>query len=210
MKCAFDEGTWIAEPERDEGTRRFWYDRDGVRLVLDSLGFDPALYGILDDEDAVRTYYRDNFALQGIGIVACDKATVDGQKAVRTIGKKIESGQPAIYLACLAIPLHDRSFVLSLYAKEHGITGVRDTVIFTKHMTDKDAEDPFEGWAQDPYSPGCAGPSLRNLADSEEYDAMFPEHPLSLVRERMARLLPSVRIVGDEPQARRARWKFWP
>ena len=48
-------------------------------------------------------------------------------------------------------------------------------------------------WAQDPYDPtytGVARNVLRCLSDSEQYDARFPDHPLSQIRKVLNQLPP--------------------
>jgi hypothetical protein len=215
MSIKVDETIWMGLPQSSLENVNEWHDRNGVQLVLHSIGFDEALYTRLSDEVLVREYYRDNFAEQGIGIVQCDLVTVSGQRAVKTIGKKIVQGQPALYIGSLAIPMSDRSFVLSLYSQEDGITGMRDTVIFSKLSTERGdlVPDPdsgmMTGWVQDPYFPEYNGPCLRNLSESAEYDNQFPDHPLTKVRERIGELIASVELLVSEPNNDKPWWKIW-
>lgn len=46
----------------------------------------------------------------------------------------------------------------------------------------------LEGWVQDPYDPRYRGVALRSIADNEEYDAQFPDHPLSRLRSTLSDL----------------------
>ncbi|MEJ2611466.1 MAG: hypothetical protein P8179_15635 [Candidatus Thiodiazotropha sp.] len=205
MSIKVDETIWMGLPQSSQGNVNKWHDGNGVQLILDSIGFDEALYTRLSDEVLVREYYRDNFAKQGIGIVQCDLVTVSGQRAVKTVGKRIIQGEPALYIGSLAIPMSDRSFVLSLYSQEAGTTGIRDTIIFSKLSSERGdlVPDPdsgrVTGWAQDPYFPEYNGPCLRNLSESEEYDNQFPDHPLTKVRERIRELVASVELLVSEP-----------
>lgn len=215
MSIKIDETIWMSLPEGSQENVNEWHDGNGVQLVLHSIGFDEALYTRLSDEMLAREYYRDNFAEQGIGIVQCDLVTVSGQMAVKTIGKKIVQGQPTLYIGSLAIPMSDRSFVLSLYSQESGITGMRDTVIFSKLSSERDnfVSDPdsgkMNGWVQDPYFPEYDGPCLRNLSESEEYDSQFPDHPLTKVRYRIGELVSSVEVLGSDPKNDKPWWKVW-
>lgn len=187
MILSFDSSHWTLISPHDGRTEK-WRDRDGVQLVIDHFGYDQRLHPILGNECAVRQHYRDIYASQGIGIVECRIITLSGHRAVRTIGKMITQGKPALYIGSLAIPLEDRSFVLSLYALERGMTGLRDTVVFSKLTSEGDSvkidEDTgtVKAWTSDPYFPDFKGPCLRNLSEDEAYDADFPEHPLSKVR----------------------------
>lgn len=212
MILSFDTGKWTLVSPHD-GRSEKWRDQNGVQLIIDRIGFDRDLHPLLDDEGAVRAYYRDCLASQGIGIVECGLTRVSGHRAVRTIGKMIAPGKPALYIGTLAIPLSDRSFVLSLYAVERGMTGIRDTIIFSKLSleggTVRVDEDTgrMVGWASDPYFPDFDGPCLRNLSEDERYDADFPDHPLSIIRTELAALIPATRI----EQERKAKpwWKLW-
>ncbi|WHI47257.1 hypothetical protein [Microbulbifer sp. VAAF005] len=215
MSIKVDEAIWVSIPQDSREDSLKWHDGNGVQLVLHSIGFDEALYSRLTNEMLAREYYRDNFAEQGIGIVQCDLVTVSGQKAVKTIGKKIVQGQPALYIGSLAIPMSDRSFVLSLYSQEAGITGMRDTVLFSKLSSESDKLKPdpdsgkMIGWAQDPYFPKYDGPCLRNLSESEDYDNQFPNHPLTKVRSRIGELVASVEVLVREPKSNKPWWKVW-
>jgi hypothetical protein len=60
---------------------------------------------------------------------------------------------------------------------------------------DRDPEVWFrEEWARDPYEPSDRSPIRRNLSDDEQYDARFPEHPLSRARRYLASILASLEV----------------
>lgn len=212
MALVFDRTQWIAAPANDQKVEQ-WHDGNGVHLIVQRIGVDQDLRTHLGDEASLRKYYRDAYAEQGIGIVQCDLVTVSGVPAARTIGKKIAQAQPALYAGSLAIPLHDRSYVLSLYAQEGGVTGLRDTAVFSKLSIEGGAVALDEvtgrmvGWARDPYFPDFEGPCLRNLSEDEKYDAQFPEHPLSKVRARLLELSRSAKL--EEHGKKKPWWKLF-
>ncbi len=45
-----------------------------------------------------------------------------------------------------------------------------------------------EDWLKDPYDPTFEGRVLRNPADDEHWDALFPDHPLSRCRRHLRML----------------------
>jgi hypothetical protein len=112
-----------------------------------------------------------------------------------------------------SFPLRDRSFVLSLYAVERGMTGIRDTIMFSKLSLEGGAVRVDEetrrmvGWTSDPYFPDFDGPCLRNLSEDERYDADFPDHPLSIIRTELAALIPATRI--EQEKKAKPWWKPW-
>jgi hypothetical protein len=198
-----NDSAWKAASKESGAEIQEWHDQEGVDLVIHCIGFDESLYNKLSNLNDTRKYYRDIFAKQGIGIIQCDITEIDGLICVKTIGKKIDEDRPALYIGSIAIPLPNESFVLSLYAQELGTTGVRETTVHLKLMHEGYTFEPDEntgemsGWARDPYFPDFDGPSLANLADSEEYDLFFPEHPLSKIRKRIISLIDTVRISED-------------
>ena len=72
---------------------------------------------------------------------------------------------------------------------EVGTTGFRDSVILDKMMREGKVSDDFpNGWAMDPYDPEFKKGFLMNLSEREEYDSLFPSHPLSEAR-RLAKFI---------------------
>ena len=55
---------------------------------------------------------------------------------------------------------------------------------------------PIEGWFVDPYDNSYDGPVLRSIADSEEFDGLIPDHPLSRLRRTLRDLGAQMTFVG--------------
>ena len=74
--------------------------------------------------------------------------------------------------------------MFKVQCSEVDITGVRDTLVLAQLMSggavkfDGDHPEPT-GWLDDPYDPSETGAMTRNKAERPEYDAQFPNHPLS-------------------------------
>jgi hypothetical protein len=90
-------------------------------------------------------------------------------------------------------PASAGSWIWMVIAGERGTTGVREAVIAGQLMNSGrlTVESYETSWAQDPYDPSYRGvdrSTLRYLSDGEEYDRMFPEHPLTKVRREVHRL----------------------
>ncbi len=207
-----NERIWSRTGPASANSAGHYADGNGVTLVLDRIGYDKHLHDILTSEERTRQYYRDFFAQQGIGLVECDLTRLDQLPCAKTIGKKIEAGRPSVYIASLALPLADQSFILSIYAREAGVSGLRETTVLEqlvgagRRFPADERTGKIVGWADDPYLPGYQGPCLRNLSESAEYDAQFPQHPLSKVRHRIEELAADTRIGG---LSRKHWWKFW-
>jgi hypothetical protein len=110
------------------------------------------------------------------------------------------------YLGMLTLPFRDFSFVLKIQCEERGMTGIRDAVLLDRLMrsgeVDLDATGALTGWADDPYDPQNRAAMVRNRAERLEYDAMFPDHPLSRARVMLEGFERSLRVssnVRDQP-----------
>jgi hypothetical protein len=96
------------------------------------------------------------------------------------------------------IEIGDTRLVFTSVCGERGTTGVREAVVTTKlaetgKLALSEANSPggrgkIEGWFEDPYDLDYNGSVLRSLSDSECYDAMFPDHPLTRLRETLTML----------------------
>jgi ribosomal protein L37AE/L43A len=74
-------------------------------------------------------------------------------------------------------------FVNASY-REEGTTGARDTLVYAllRNQGILDGED-MEGWTADPYDAEYKKGFLMNMSEKPEFDAMFPNHPLSMIRD---------------------------
>ncbi len=79
-------------------------------------------------------------------------------------------------------------FILNIQAffEEIGATGIRDSIVYElcrhKNIVGSD-DDPFAGWAKDPYEESISQGALMNVSEQEQFDAHFPGYPLSMCRE---------------------------
>ena len=79
-------------------------------------------------------------------------------------------------------------FILNIEAffEEIGTTGIRDSVGYEMCRRQNlvgTEDDPFAGWARDPYDDTIKKGALMNLSEREEFDEQFPGFPLSMCRE---------------------------
>lgn len=237
----FEHHDWSPVQELPQDCESAWADNQGMMIGLQHIGADKALRDRLPDVNAVRDHYRAGFAAQGMGLIECELVDIDEVHAVRAIGKIILQPVRAAYAGTIALPLPMESYVFNVAAQEDGITGVRDTAVWLKTSTElekqgyalelppEDEVDQQAGtgkapmvwkhvqtgsllrWAQDPYDPDYDGPCLRNMADAEEHDAGFPQHPLSRVRFALQCLVQGVKLSADTKQKanHKRRWRLW-
>jgi hypothetical protein len=102
---------------------------------------------------------------------------------------------------------------------------VRDAVIPEKLMASGEVDfdeqtGEMKGWVRDPYDESMIQAMTMNRSEAREYDALFPEHPLSRAREVLRHLQEAVRVadeVKQEPrfqyeqaeEGRKPWWKVW-
>lgn len=87
------------------------------------------------------------------------------------------------YILTMHIDMKDHSVNIQSYFDETGMTGFRDTTILNKMINEgKITPTNMDGWFKDPYDKNYKKGILMNLSENMEYDAMFPQHPLSETR----------------------------
>jgi hypothetical protein len=124
----------------------------------------------------------------GGGLIEAEIQTLDSLPALWQLAKFPHPQQNGlVFVGAWTIPRAVCSIVIKVVAAEQGITGMREAVVMSQLG--------LEGWARpSPYAPELQMglPFIR--ADEEQYDGMFSDHPLSLVRRRAKQLLPTIRV----------------
>jgi hypothetical protein len=222
--------------EEDGDVRRVWHTAsgDGVGAFLFNLA--PDIEARLDSIDDVRRSYRASAMAAGLGVIEIDTPQVEGCIAVRTIFKAPQQPHGMTYLGAITLPFRDFSFVVKAQCAEHGTTGMREAIIFDAMLASgqikpedfarAEKTGTVPGWMQDPYDSTIKWSVLRNLSEDEQYDAQFPNHPLSRIRSLLHSVQSSLRLAPEvmnappyvfriEPDGRQGRhtrrpwWKIW-
>ena len=113
----------------------------------------------------------------------CDK---DGVKYVYSIIKTLQEQQVVQYFARVNIKTATDYFEANAFFDETGTTGFRDATVY-EYVKRQYPEDEIQ-WMKDPYDDTFQQPYLMNISELEQFDEMFPDHPLSQAR-RFIRLL---------------------
>lgn len=136
---------------------------------------------------------------QGL-VEVLDGVTESGFPYVATIIKS-QVGQTGLqYVLTMHIGTTPLSVEVQGFFDEAPMTGIRASVMFAKLQGEGKVSVDVDsgrlvGWAKDPYDPDRTEGFLMNLGEGEEYDGMFPEHPLSLARGLVRGIVASVRKV---------------
>lgn len=110
--------------------------------------------------------------------------TNGGRQYVYSIIKNKMEPSGIGYFMLLHVAYERMAISINGHFIETGTTGIRDTTIFEmairKGLVSTTSQD---NWWFDPYDKDFKHPFLMNLSEKEEFDKMFPEHPLSQCRK---------------------------
>jgi hypothetical protein len=169
--------------EREPGV---WTDAQGLVLSLHRFDLVPDLPAPLDRPQRLRRGLTELTAAAGAGLIEAVVGEIDTVPAVRQLAKVRLGNRPGqVFLGSWTVPRDRCSTVLKIQAAESGTTGVREAVVL-------DRVGPADYVTPHPYAPDLKVPLPYHVADHEEWDAQFPDHPLSLVRAALRRITPTV------------------
>ena len=190
----FETDGWL--PGKTTARSMNWSNRDGDTLSS-SISTQLAHHRLLlRDLDALRALYRADAADHGGSIVSVD-AVRAGQLPVVKVIRKYERRPAYAYDGRLIFPLKDATCTITMTSIERGVTGTRDAAVTAclaqrgeleiEYAEDKrGAPGEIKGWCQDPYDSAWKGHSLYSMSDDDRLDALFPQHPLSKIRNGLA------------------------
>jgi len=194
----------LQKAEDREGFRA-WYTPDGDGVGLYYFGIAPDLPADMDSLTNLRLALSRRASASGSAIVEAHVIMVDGCRAVRQCVKVPQQPSGMTYLGSLTLPFRDFSFVLKIQSEELGVTGVREAVLFNEKLGSGEVHlhpdgGDIAGWMKDPYDATRTSGLARSLADDDEHDERFPDHPLSRARLFLSAAEPSI-IVSDTIRA---------
>jgi hypothetical protein len=130
-----------------------------------------------------------NAAGAGGGLIEAVIGRVDGVQAVRQLIKVPRpGGHGQVFLGTWTVARAGCSTVLKVQAAEGGMTGMREAMIMAE-------VGPDQYFRPHPYGDGEQFGGLPyHVADHEEWDGRFPDHPLTRVRATLRRLTPTITL----------------
>lgn len=181
----------------DRDNVRVWSTPQGDAIELYHHAKAPDIEAAPGDGAGLRRFYERLAAEAGVGVLEVDTVTVDGVVAVRTLCKAPQEPSGRTYIGSLTLPFRDFSYVLKTLCPEHGMTGLRDSIVLDELLRSGAVRldgEPRQavGWSVDPQV--TYGPLVYNRSESPEYDARFPEHPISRARAILRHLEATTRV----------------
>jgi hypothetical protein len=195
------EPEWVLVSETSDS--KTFRTAEGDELSLRKSGR-PADFPELTS-DAVRAYGRLLAAANSAGLLSAEVVAVRHATCVCVIHKRLEMPAYA-YIGVLRLPTAADLYTIALSTRERGTTGIRDAVATMTLLQRGEVKIPhragatrgkgvpLEGWLADPYDPDYTGLITRSRADDEEFDAVLPDHPLSVLRRRIRDLCSTMRL----------------
>ncbi|WP_063798682.1 hypothetical protein [Nocardia sp. NRRL S-836] len=164
-----------------------WLHAAGDRLTVHRYDGVPDLPGRLDDLPALRHGLALRHAAVGC-LVEAQVVRLGGVPALLEIVKMPLGNRPGQAFSATVLVQGAGSYaVLTLFAEEHGTTGMREGVLA--------AEIGFQRWLlPHPYAPQLQGRLPFHAGDDPRFDGRFPQHPLSRVRQWVHQLVRTARV----------------
>ncbi|MEU5889454.1 hypothetical protein ABZ835_21830 [Streptomyces sp. NPDC047461] len=169
--------------EREPGV---WTDAAGLVLSVHFFPLVPDLPAALDEPQRLGAGLAQLVAGAGGGLIEAVPGSVDGIPAVRQLVKMPLGSRPGqAFLGSWTVPRAASSTVVKVQAAEGATTGMREAMIMAQ-------VGPAEYFRPHPYTEGQTGGLPYHVGDHEQWDARFPDHPLTLVRAALHRITPTI------------------
>lgn len=173
----------------DEKERRSWYTpaNDGIALL--HFPIRPDVPSEAKTEEDFRAFYEKILGDQKVGILDIELPQINGVQCVWVVSKvnvQIEEQMEnsLAFMGSLIIPFQTCSYVFKIQCLYTGLSGSRETIVWEMKYQEGQAISGEEFVSS-------------NIAYEQKYDEMFPEHPLSRLRETYKKLIPTVRLGSD-------------
>ncbi len=193
---SFDTFGWEQLDNTDD--LRSWV-KSGQSAFIGIECYDEPYPSNVKDIAQIRIHEREEVAAKDNGgLISCEKVNISGFDFIKTITKEPQTSGGISYIGKLVLPLRASHVTIMIKIFEVGVTGLRDSIILQKWMSnnlvESDEHGFIVGWVCDPYDASYRKGRPMNLSEQEQYDADFPEHPLSELRVKLKALEVGLRI----------------
>lgn len=142
-----------------------------------------------DDKSIAEEIHRKLGGKQGL-IEIVSRRDNNGHECVYTVVKTLKKPSGVQYNLTMQIRYPERLLQIQGFFDEGRTTGIRDAMVLELAMrTGQIQQGSLDGWSKDPFDENYKNGIPRNLSESEEYDQLFPDHPLSVLRRTVRTIL---------------------
>jgi hypothetical protein len=169
-----------------------WTNDQGDLVSLHWFDVPPDIPAPLEDLSRLRHALAHYTARAGGGLVEADVVRFGPVPALRQVIKMPQPDRAAgqAFLGSYTLPRADCTAVVKIQALEQGTTGVREAKVLIEL-------GPERYFMVHPYASDLRQGLPFHWADAPHYDAHFPDHPLTRVRDTLAQLAVSLRVSPD-------------
>lgn len=197
VKFSLPEG-WVGHPDnQNTADKKFAINTQSGSVFLTVSSVDSAQampYG--QDQTIIETLHQrsvdDDSGLIEVATIGNGETNSVYSIFKRRVNNPDNPMLKVFYSASLYLHVpNGKAYAFQFQAREEGMTGMRDAQILAQAQSRGEVTletDPLtgspkmSGWQQDPYDPSFTKGFLMNQSEKVEYDALFPQHPLSLLR----------------------------
>jgi len=197
----FDNFNW--EKIEDDKSGDCYANEYGDFLVINTLAPNGQMNRNSPSQiEVYRNWLRELFMKENGGIILCEDIKLSsGIELYESIGKIPPESTGMNYMYFLNIRNYNEQLLYQIQIKVHevGMTGLRDNIFMHPicDLLDIDMGELFEKYRQDPYDKTFQEGNRMNLSEREEFDYLFPFHPLSIIRmELKPRILKSLEFIN--------------
>jgi hypothetical protein len=186
----FDTSDYEYRGEPRPGEVRVWFTPEGDGVGLYFFALSPDLPSGARSVADLRAFYAAKLQASGGQLVETSVVRAGGCPAVLVLFKTPQQPSGMTYVGSLTIPFRDFSYVVKVQCEEGGPTGLRESVLMERRLAAGEI-------------PMASGGRLHMAdwnPDAAEFDAEFPDHPLSRLRRVLQRIIAS--LVAESTIAR--------
>lgn len=121
------------------------------------------------------------------GLVEVDSLNTSlGRRMIYNVIKTKRDDDGTSYTLMCNIEFPDKTIMVQGFFEEYDCIGERENSVFEFALEKGliyEKNGKYIGWERDPYNPKYVRGFLKNLAEDQKFDEMFPSHPLSILND---------------------------
>ena len=187
-------------PQGDINGVRVWQTPEGDGLGLYYFPIPPDISADINSLSSLSSFYGSQMTAANLTGISINTLDIDECKFIKMIIRVPQQPSGMLYIGSLTLPFRNFSFVVKMQCSERGISGMRESLILNELLENGEVEidqsDEFEGWEM-PLDIIDSPAWKINRAETIEYDARFPNHPLSILRRTFDQIEKSIKVSED-------------
>jgi len=189
-----------SKPDELDNIKKVFYLNDYDDLSINLYDCPPDITAKNDTELELQNVYRKVVYESGGAIIEVKKVKLGSFDTIKTIIKIPKKPTGMNYIGSYTIPFKNFSYMVKVQCIDQGISEIRDSVVLEIMIRNGEVElgdgkeGLLKGWMKDPYDDSIHLPFMMNLSESEKFDNMFPDHPLSRMRKYLKHIEETIKI----------------